>query len=46
MKDMLLDGRRREELLQYVRNCPVYNTLKANSNISIVLEEESAAHGG
>jgi uncharacterized OsmC-like protein len=37
MKDAQLDGSQGEELLKYVENCAIYNTLEANSRIRIIL---------
>jgi uncharacterized OsmC-like protein len=43
MKDARLDGRHGEELLKYVENCAIYNTLKANSRIRIILAGQTPA---
>jgi len=38
LKGASLDERRSDALLQFIRNCPVHNTLKGNPQIIIELE--------
>jgi uncharacterized OsmC-like protein len=38
MKDVRLDDLHKNQLLRYVENCPIHNTLKANSDIKIALD--------
>lgn len=35
LKGLELDARRQEALLQFVKNCPIHNTLKANPQVEI-----------
>lgn len=37
IKDIALDDGQKKDLLQFIRRCPVYNTLKANSEIKVIL---------
>lgn len=37
LKGLALDARRQEALLQFVKNCPIHNTLKANPQVEIKL---------
>jgi len=37
MEEGMFDERRKEELLAFVRNCPVHNTLTANSRVKFTL---------
>jgi uncharacterized OsmC-like protein len=37
LKGLELDGRRREALLGFIRNCPVHNTLKGSPSIEVNL---------
>lgn len=35
LKGLALDARRQEALLQFVKNCPIHNTLKTNPQVEI-----------
>lgn len=37
LKDLSLDERRRRALLEFIKNCPVHNTLKAQPHVEINL---------
>jgi uncharacterized OsmC-like protein len=42
IKGAKLDGRQEEEILEYVKRCSIHNTLRANSNIRIVLTDRQS----
>jgi len=37
LKDVEIDDRRKQALLEFIKNCPVHNTLKANPVIKVKL---------